>query len=425
MKNKGEFYILNRFLIKKLVTAIIFIVILMFFCIQNIRTSWRPLIETGAENAVEKGNESGEISKYTFMSKLSYLQEKIESIESTINENTYKRYRFIEVYGFLHNVMGKNEEANFEVIKDKDDILHYTYFADGPKDTEEFAVKTEKFKNNIKDKKVKIIYLMTPDKYIKGKTEFEKGLPYNYANETADNYLQNLAERNIDYIDLRENILRRGLEPLDLFYKTDHHWNIQTAFDQYVELVKMLNSLYDMKIDESGYYTNAENYNFITYKNSYIGSMGRKCGKYYDGVDDFTLVYPKFETSFSFYARTKNQEINSQGRFEDALISVYSINKQSDEYALNENKYDSYQLGNHGEVHITNNNNKNGIKALFIKDSFDVPLSTFFSNICSETYLIDPRYYEKDILKFVNSKELDVIFISFSPQNISDEFFNF
>lgn len=416
---------MDRFLIKKLVTSIIFILILMFFCIQNIRTSWKPLVNTEAEIQIKNNNESDLEHKGTFMSKLEYLQEKIKSIESTINENTYKRYKFVEFYGFLNNIMGKNEEANFEVIKDKDNMLHYSYFANGPKDTDEFAERTMNFKNNIQDKEVKVIYLMPPDKYIKGKTEFFRGLPYNYANETADAYLEDLAERNIDYIDLRENILRRGLEPLDLFYKTDHHWNIQTAFDQYGEIIKILNSSYNMKIDESGYYTNPDNYNFITYKNSFLGSMGRKCGKYYDGVDDFTLVYPKFETSFSFYARTKDKEIRTQGRLEDALISLYNVNSQGDEYAASENRYSAYQLGNHGEVHITNNNNKDGLKVLFIKDSFEVPLSTFFSNVCSETYLIDPRYYDKDIVEFANSKELDIIFISFNPQNISDEFFNF
>ena len=153
--------------------------------------------------------------------------------------------------------------------------------------------------------------------------------------------------------------------------------------------------------------------------------MGRKCGKYYNGVDDFTLIYPKFETSYSFYARTKDYEINTEGRFEEALLSQYSINNYKNEYALSANKYDTYLFGNQGEVHITNNNNKKGIKVLFIKDSFVLPFAAFFSNVCSDTYLIDPRYYDKNILDFVNSKDIDLIIISFTPQDISDEFFNF
>ena len=77
---------MDRFLIKKLVTSIIFILILMFFCIQNIRTSWKPLVNTEAEIQIKNNNESDLEHKGTFMSKLEYLQEKIKSIESTINE---------------------------------------------------------------------------------------------------------------------------------------------------------------------------------------------------------------------------------------------------------------------------------------------------------------------------------------------------
>ncbi|MGM9933495.1 hypothetical protein [uncultured Clostridium sp.] len=432
---------MNRLLIKKFITSIIFVIILIFFCIQNIITSWIPLknealevrkrkettIEANIydEIGVNNPNKVSDIGSDNLIANLDYIQDRIKSIETTINENTYKKYRFIESYGFLQKLMGKKEEGGFEVIKDKDNILHYTYFASEPKETEKFAVKTKDFKDGIINNKVKLIYLMTPDKYIRGKTKFERGIPYNYANETADNYLYDLKEREIDYIDLRENILERGLNPNDLFYKTDHHWNIETAFDQFTEFIEILNSRYDMNIDESGFYRETDNYNFIKYKNSYLGSMGRKCGKYYNGVDDFTLIYPKFETSYSFYARTKDYEINTEGRFEEALLSQYSINNYKNEYALSANKYDTYLFGNQGEVHITNNNNKNGIKVLFIKDSFVLPFAAFFSNVCSDTYLIDPRYYDKNILDFVNSKDIDLIIISFTPQDISDEFFNF
>ena len=48
------------------------------------------------------------------------------------------------------------------------------------------------------------------------------------------------------------------------------------------------------------------------------------------------------------------------------------------------------------------------------------------STVCSEVYLVDPRYYKESILEYVNSIEnLDIAFISFSPQDLTDEFFNF
>lgn len=416
---------MNRLFIKKLITSIIFLIILLFFCIQNILTSWEPLKNQFVKSNKKILESENDVSKRSLLSRVDYIKDKIALLDTAINENTYERYKFIEAYGYLQKLMGKNEEGNFEVVKDYDNILHYTYFTSGPKNTEEFAVKTKIFKDKIKNQNTKIIYLMTPDKYIQGKTKLENGLPYNYANEAADKYIGFLKDKNIDYIDLRENIVQRNLEPEELFFKTDHHWNIQTAFDQYKQLINILNTTYEMNVDEDGFYRNSDNYNYITYKNSYIGSMGRKCGKYYDGIDDFTLVFPKFETSYSFYSRTNEYEIDTEGRFEEALLSVHTLNNDKSEYSLDSDKYSTYLFGNQGEVHITNNNNKNGLKVLFIKDSFAVPLSAFFSNVCSDTYLIDPRYYDKNLVDFANSKEFDIIFVSFTPQSISEEFFNF
>ena len=86
--------------------------------------------------------------------------------------------------------MGKNEESNFEVVKDTNGSLHYTYFAEGPNPVNEIVNEMNTLKINIKNKETKLIYLMPPDKYIKGYTEFPKGIPYNFANETADNFIK-------------------------------------------------------------------------------------------------------------------------------------------------------------------------------------------------------------------------------------------
>lgn len=73
------------------------------------------------------------------------------------------------------------------------------------------------FKNYLDLYAVDVAFIMPPDKVIKGYTTFSKGLPYNYANEGADEFLRKLSEDKIDYLDLREDILQSGIEPSDLF----------------------------------------------------------------------------------------------------------------------------------------------------------------------------------------------------------------
>ena len=55
-----------------------------------------------------------------------------------------------------------------------------------------------------------------------------------------------------------------------------------------------------------------------------------------------------------------------------------------------------------------------------------VPVAAFLSTVCSDVYLVDPRYYEGNIIDFTNDiEELDYVMVAFSPQDLTEEFFRF
>lgn len=399
----------NRFFKKNFMAAILFIIFIFIFSGLNLFVSYKPIVE--CLNNAKTSNSS--------------MRDTIKDLETTINENVFERYKFIDGYGYIQRLMGKNEESNFEVIKDEQGLSHYTFFANKPNQVKEIARRTIAFSKNVETSQKKFIYLMPPDKYIEGITKFPTGIPYNYANETADNFLEELKKSNISTIDLRDGLNSLGIPDDEIFFKTDHHWRIPTVFWEYGKLVEKLNDDYGLKLDESGFYRNKENYNIIKYNNVYIGSMGRKAGVYYSGIDDFTLIYPKFKTDYEFYAKTGEQESKLQGRFEDALLAVYPLRVRMDTYALEADKYFSYLYGNQGVVHVKNKEVLDGPKFLFIKDSLTVPLSAFLSTVSSDIYLIDPRYYKEDIVEFAKQVDVDFVFMAFYPQNLVKEFFPF
>lgn len=399
----------NRFFKKNFMAAILFIIFIFIFSGLNLFVSYKPIVE--CLNNAKTSNSS--------------MRDTIKDLETTINENVFERYKFIDGYGYIQRLMGKNEESNFEVIKDEQGLSHYTFFADKPNPVKEIARRTIAFSKNVETSQKKFIYLMPPDKYIEGITKFPTGIPYNYANETADNFLEELKKSNISTIDLRDGLNNSGIPDDEIFFKTDHHWRIPTVFWEYGKLVEKLNNDYGLKLDESGFYRNKENYNIIKYNNVYIGSMGRKAGVYYSGIDDFTLIYPKFKTDYEFYAKTGDQESKLQGRFEDALLAVYPLRVRKDTYALEADKYFSYLYGNQGVVHVKNKEVLDGPKFLFIKDSLTVPLAAFLSTVSSDIYLIDPRYYKEDIVDFAKQVDVDFVFMAFYPQNLVKEFFPF
>ncbi|OYP27883.1 hypothetical protein CG709_07140 [Lachnotalea glycerini] len=54
-----------------------------------------------------------------------------------------------------------------------------------------------------------------------------------------------------------------------------------------------------------------------------------------------------------------------------------------------------------------------------------VPVASFFSLGCSKVYMIDPRYYYGNIEKVISDYKFDYIFVSYTPQNLTEEFFQF
>lgn len=396
---------MKEFFEKKIITAILIIGILLYFLIVNFSIIYKPLKELISESEVNFSN----------------LDNLISEVETLVDDKLYNRDGFINFYGYNQVILNKNEENNFEVVKDKDGYLHYTYFTNRAKDISGYVDAVKKFKEGIKNTNTEVMYLMAPDKYIRGITQFNYGMPYNYANESADEFLKKLGSNDISFYDFRSNLLKWDISNNEYFYKTDHHWRTETIFEAYSEFVKKLSDKYN--IESVDYYTDKSNYNFETYKNSFIGSMARKTGIYYAGIDDFTLIYPKYSTDYDFYYRTNDFEHSGKGDFKDVLLSKEML-VESKSISDEVDKYSTYLFGNQGEVHIKNNNNPEGLKVVFIKDSFFVPFCAFFSNIASDIYMLDPRYFDENILEYINNLEdIDIVFVAYNPQSLSEEFF--
>lgn len=351
------------------------------------------------------------------------VKEVISNIEAAVNEQTFGKYGFIDLFGILQKTMGKKEMNDFEVVKDKQGFLHYTYFGEGAKDTSQLVESLVDFRKGIKNKDVKFLYTMTPDKYIPGFTTFSKGMPYNYANETADVFLTQLKEQGIDTFDFRDHLEESGISYDQLFYKTDHHWKTETAFWAFGCLLSELMNQYRFPVSNYKEVTDLANYNQVKYLNSFIGSMGRKNGVYYSGVDDFTLIYPKFATDYVYKAKTGGGKIETYGTFDQSLLCMLPFTKNRNRYDVMGDKYASYLYGNQGIAHIHNRKGK-GPKILIVKDSFMLPVASFLSTVCSDIYLVDTRYYGKSVLDYTNSiKDLDYVLVSYNPQNLTEEFF--
>lgn len=397
---------MERLLGKKKITTLLFLAFLFGYAILNAKKEL-PILRETIESWYAGGGTATEL---------------VSQVNTAIDENVVEKYSFIDAYGYLQLVLGKEEESNFEVVKDQDGKLYYTYFTTEINDVSAEAEKTKKLAEAAEDGGARLLYVMPPAKYIHGYTEFSTGIPYNMANETADDFLNRLEGYGVDYLDLRDYLDDSGIPMSEVFYNTDHHWKIQTAFWAASQFCDTLEERYGETLDPEGFYKDKENYNFITYEDIFLGSMGRKTGRFYTEVDDFTLIYPKFETNYS-YENSISGDLQFTGRFEEALIATPVIRQSSQPFDTD--MYGMYLYGNPAFSHIENLDQPEGIKVCVIKDSFAVPFSAFLSLRCNTVDLIDPRFFEGDYYETIQAGDYDYVVLMFSPENLVEEFFPF
>lgn len=85
-----------------------------------------------------------------------------------------------------------------------------------------------------------------------------------------------------------------------------------------------------------------------------MGAEGRRVGKYYAGLDDFELIFPDFETDFTFSVPDKG--IIRNGSFNNAILDD---SQTLGKYGFDRNAYYKYIGGDYPFVKIENHMQKN------------------------------------------------------------------
>ncbi len=400
---------LEKLLKKKRTTALLFVFFLFAFSAVNMKKElpflWQAAVEWYGEETEEK--EVGELTG---------------EVTAAVTEQVAGKHGFVDAYGYVQLLLGKEEEGNFETVKDREGKLHYTYFAEEINDTEELARRAGRLSRMLEAEGTKLLCVMPPDKFIAGHTRFSAGLPYHMANETADDFLRRLEGEDVKALDLRKDLADSGLEMSRVFFRTDHHWRTETAFWAASRFCDWMGEAYGEEMDPEGYFKEPGHYRFITYENAFLGSMGRKTGRLYAGTDDFTLIFPKFSTDYRYRGSSfGNREFS--GRFEEVLIDGAVLRDGRESFATD--FYGAYLYGNPGFTHIENRKRPDGPEICFVKDSFAVPFAAFVSLRCRTVDLIDPRAFEGDYTEVLKDGGYDYVILMFSPQNLTEEFFSF
>lgn len=368
----------------------------------------------------------------------SYFHDVFDSLEEAFTKGVFMRENYIDLYGGLQRATGKSiiwgDDSNKTIMIGSDGKLYPSgnitmNFSDYSVDEEmlkSLVKKTRDLGSFTKQNGSELFFFQAPARYdpdyvtlpIKIKDNSKENIDYMF-NELKD-------DDNVCILNSQLLYKEQGIKFDDLFFKTDHHWNIKTAFWAYGEICKALNEK-GFGIDEIFYDIN--NYNIETIKNSYLGSLGANTGGLFLGYDDFDLISPKFDTDYTKeICKIQNQSIKKGGKIEyrgsytEAVLSAYNDTKNKKTKII----FGTYVSSDRSEVVIRNNNSATKKRALIIKDSFGLPVSAFLSTCFEEEIILDPRYQnDKTLYEYILDYKPDAVIIIYNPGTYNNTFFNF
>ncbi|MGL4735841.1 MAG: alginate O-acetyltransferase AlgX-related protein [Cellulosilyticaceae bacterium] len=317
----------------------------------------------------------------------------IQRVESEFTKEIVFTPAFINLYGGVQNLTGKvmieDADATKTVIKDEQGFLQfYAPYISSTIDQNTKLVATAKVL--LKERGIPLLYVQPPVKIIEDYTTLPEGI-IDYTNTNVDRYLLGLRRYGVQSLDLRTTASDDTPHPSKRFFKTDHHWTTQTAFWAFDQTIQRLGELGVLDPNDYTKQTALENYNFITYPNSFLGSQGRRVGQLYGGLDDYTLITPKYPTDYQVTISHQGETTTKKGTFEEAILVPELLDPKA---PVSTNRYAVYFGQDHAQV-VLKNKNLSDKKLLIIQNSYGLPYSAFLSTCFSETHILDLRFFDE------------------------------
>lgn len=254
------------------------------------------------------------------------------------------------------------------------------------------------------------LYIQAPSKVDDETDPMVSGV-IDFSQANADALLTGLSQADVPFLDLRERIRQEGLPLHELFFRTDHHWLPETGLWAAGEIVAFLNGTYGYAIPTE--YYDAAQYTEQVYEDWFLGSQGKKASLAKAEPDDFSLLYPKYDTSIRFEAPTYDMDV--EGSF-DVLYNMDRVNEKD---YMSLDPYSAYQYSDQALLRITNHLASNDLKVLWIKDSFSNVVTPFISQGIAQLDVIDLRYFTGSVQTYIEETEPDLVVAMYAPGSIT------
>ena len=387
--------------------AIVFIVAWIGFAAVNLVVQ-APTLETGIRRGWD-------------------FESRLENIKQTANGSFIGHNIFQDINGHKNLLIDRQMVSvgrNTFIIRGAEGYLYY--FNNYPYETYDFttqALQLKEVQNLVEEKGGTLLFVNCPDLYIEGFSESE--IPVSNMNPRSNAFLYSLQGQDVPSIDARKILADSELLQSEYRYKTEPHWTTQAGFEIYFALLDWMEEQGSTIGDN---YTNRNNYSQTMYQNVFSGQMGKQVGIPYAGHEDFVLIKPDFDTSFTLSYHEKSLIPSSEGDFTSVLLEQKWMNQES---PYQNNMYNTYLTSLFPFRQVSNNLNQDGPKILLIGDSYMLPVASLLSTATSELCLLWPYglpEMDEDVetlLDFIEINDFDHVIVGMSPGSMHEGGFNF
>ncbi len=350
----------------------------------------------------------------------------IDDVEDIATEELSYHDAMLDLNSFVLNKTGteyvkKNSDV---VVKASNDYLAYGVSQIDKDTLTKYADNISGLYEYTKNNNIPFLYVMAPQKGYG--LEYPAGTE-NYIKENCTTHLKDLSDRGVPYFEIRQAMEDEGISEEEGFFVTDHHWTPKTAFWATEKICQELDNLYGFDYDKSVF--DLDNYNVKTYEDWFLGSQGKKVGKYFTDlyVDDIDLITPKFDTSLVVGQPLKNE--SKTGTFEETLLQMSRI-EEKDFHNLN--PYATYTGGDFHIQTIENLNKTDGKDILVIRDSYACASTPFLSLTAHNTHVLDIRemsgmYGDRvaSVSKYIEDMQPDYVIVLYNGICVDDAKYTF
>ncbi|MCF0228440.1 MAG: hypothetical protein HUJ76_01940 [Parasporobacterium sp.] len=208
-----------------------------------------------------------------------------------------------------------------------------------------------------------------------------------------DNLLRDFSMKGLTAVDVRQNLRDMDASGIQVYYRTDHHWTTDAAYEAYKVFA-----------EAAGITRSDVEYNRIMVTDSFQGTLTASSG-FRTGETDSIYVYIPEDTG----------DENDQGPGVYNVINVDTGVKTASMYepaALDtRDKYAVFFGGNHGELKIQTAS-ASFRNILVLKDSYANCFVPFMTADFTNIIMVDPRYYLGDLDQLISDEEItDILYL--------------